>query len=127
MIWHNSKTTTMLFKMLGLERTFSMLSDGQSPKPRQLFVTKSPVLATRVEDYFARLLASLKAGQMSEAELRELAKSAPHGALNAPKSMIHKKDMRWKAGLPKRFSQLQEEHFPLFLTFDRVGLFDAIF
>ncbi|KAH6917678.1 hypothetical protein BKA70DRAFT_1556138 [Coprinopsis sp. MPI-PUGE-AT-0042] len=115
------KTTTMLFKMLGLERTFSMLGDERSAKPRQLFVTKSPVLATRVEDYFARLMASLKVGQMSESELRELAKNAPHGAFDAPKSMVHKKDMRWKVGLPTRFSLLQEHHFPLFLTFDRLA------
>ncbi|KAH6917647.1 hypothetical protein BKA70DRAFT_1418375 [Coprinopsis sp. MPI-PUGE-AT-0042] len=115
------KTTTMLFKMLGLERTFRSMDDSKDAKPRQLFVTHSPVLATRVEDYFARLLASLELGQKSEAELRDIAKRAPRGAFDAPKSMVHKKDMRWKAGLPARFSLLQEEHFPLFLTFDRLA------
>jgi hypothetical protein len=111
----------MLFKMLGLERTFLSLIDADVAKPRQLFVTKSPALAFHVEDDFAKLLASLHLGQKSEAELRDLASQAPRGVFGAPKSMLHKKDMLWKADLPTRFSLLQDCHFPLFLTFDRVS------
>ena len=53
-----SKTTTILFKMLGIQRAWEMHTSGM-PKPRQIFVTKSRVLATKAQEYFAKLLESL--------------------------------------------------------------------
>ena len=48
----------MLFKMLGIERAWESHRETM-PKPRQLFVTQSRVLAEKVEEYFAKLLESL--------------------------------------------------------------------
>ncbi|KAH6917677.1 hypothetical protein BKA70DRAFT_1178699 [Coprinopsis sp. MPI-PUGE-AT-0042] len=118
------KTTTMLFKMLGLERTFSslQLADVGAARPRQLFVTQSPVLAARVEDYFTKLLASLELGQKSESDLMKIAaERARRGTLDQSRSMVHKKDLNWKTNLPDKFSSLQDGHFPLFLTFEQLA------
>ncbi|KAG1793559.1 hypothetical protein EV424DRAFT_1354192 [Suillus variegatus] len=52
------KTTTMLFKILGIQRAWEM-SAVDMPKPRQIFVTKSRLLAMRAEEYFTKLLESL--------------------------------------------------------------------
>ncbi|KAJ2926890.1 hypothetical protein H1R20_g10212, partial [Candolleomyces eurysporus] len=113
------KTTTMLFKMLGIERAYTQQSVA---RPRQIFVTQSRVLATRVEDYFSKLLESLAAGEKSNEELKKMAarkklQREGDGALYDVDD-----DVMWKAGLPEKFSQLQDEHFPLFLTFERVRL-----
>ncbi len=45
------KTTTMLFKMLLVERTFQLM-ESDLPRPRQVFVTKSRMLAKKVQEYF---------------------------------------------------------------------------
>ena len=47
----------MLFKMLGIERAYAQKAGAGLAvvKPRQIFVTQSRVLATRVEEYFAKL------------------------------------------------------------------------
>ncbi|KAG2023676.1 hypothetical protein CC2G_001306 [Coprinopsis cinerea AmutBmut pab1-1] len=115
------KTTTMLFKMLGLERTFTtQIAHGES-KPRQLFVTKSRVLASKVEEYFMKLMASLQAGSKSDDELRDLALQAqvePTSPVDG--GLYHQDDdVRWQ--LPKKYSLLQDEHFPLFLTFEKLA------
>ncbi|TFK22052.1 hypothetical protein FA15DRAFT_758287 [Coprinopsis marcescibilis] len=116
------KTTTMLFKMLGLERTFSYFDDIGKPRPRQLFVTQSRVLADRVEDYFNKLMASLKLGGKTDSELAQVAANQKAAKESARKTLFHKNDnVFWKAMLPKKFSQLQDEHFPLFLTFDKLA------
>lgn len=110
----------MLFKMLGIERAFK-LKQGSMDKPRQIFVTQSRVLASKVEEYFSKLLDSLSTAGRSTQELVQLAKeqksqSGEHGLID-PDDDIH-----WQADLPSKFSLLKDEHFPLFLTFDRVSL-----
>lgn len=118
----NSKTTTMLFKMLGIENAWVMHSNKDMAKPRQLFVTQSRVLAGKVEEYFSKLMESLATATRSPKELAALAK----------KMQTHREDeglvdlddeVNWRNDLPDRFSHLQEKHFPLFITFDRVNIF----
>jgi hypothetical protein len=121
LIFVTRKTTTMLFKMLGIERAYAQQSEGSSiARPRQVFVTQSRVLATRVEEVFSKLMASLAATNKSIEELEELAKQQK--VQKAENSGLYdiNDDVTWKASLPKKFSLLQDEHFPLFLTFDRV-------
>jgi len=108
----------MLFKMLGIERAFK-LKQGSMDKPRQIFVTQSRVLASKVEEYFSKLLDSLSTAGRSTQELVQLAKerksqSGEHGLIDLDD------DIDWRADLPSKFSLLKDEHFPLFLTFDRV-------
>jgi hypothetical protein len=106
----------MLFKMLAIERAYAQQSKSLSiARPRQVFVTQSRVLATRVEEAFSKLMASLAATNKSQEGLKELAEQQKLSGLCDVDD-----DVTWKADLPEMFSSLKDEHFPLFLTFDRV-------
>ena len=109
------KTTTMLFKMLGVERTWKQYPD-MGPKPRQVFVTQSRVLATKVEKYFTKLMGSLEAATYSREHLRTMEKVADQRT-----RLVDQDDNDdWRPDLPDKFSELSEEHFPLFITYDLV-------
>ena len=88
-------------------------------KPRQLFVTKSPVLATKVEQYFLKLMESLSTASRSPQELKQMAINR----IKVEEDLIGEDDEEdWRNDLPKKFSLLEDEHFPLFITFDRVRI-----
>ncbi|KAG1889227.1 hypothetical protein F4604DRAFT_1950186 [Suillus subluteus] len=109
------KTTTMLFKILGIQRAWE-LSAVDMPKPRQIFVTKSRMLATKVEEYFTRLLESLAMAGYTLQEIAKLKAQRVEDDLidldDAPESQMN---------VPARYSQLEDKHFPLFVTFDRLA------
>ncbi|KAI6165391.1 hypothetical protein EDD17DRAFT_226022 [Pisolithus thermaeus] len=111
------KTTTMLFKMLGIQRAWQSHSeDSGMPQPRQIFVTKSHVLATKVEEYFVKLLESLS---LAGCTLEELAKLKSR---NVGRGLVDHDDvLDARSGIPPRYSELEDHHFPLFLTFDRLA------
>ena len=114
------KTTTMLFKMLGIQRTWQK-NHVMAPKPRQVFVTQSRVLVTKVEEYFAKLMSSLEAGGYSPEELRMVEKD-----VDQESDLVNQDDKKqWRSDLPERFSELLDEHFPLFITYDRVRTFTS--
>ena len=111
------KTTTMLFKMLGIQRIWEKYPD-MGPKPRQIFITQSRVLALKVEEYFAKLMSSLEAAACSPEELRTRQKDA-----DQDNDLMDQDDnQQWRSDLPERFSELLDEHFPLFITYDRVRI-----
>ncbi|GLB36677.1 putative uvrD-like helicase C-terminal domain [Lyophyllum shimeji] len=112
------KTTTMLFKMLWIERTYQLNSNDVA-KPRQIFVTKSRVLAGKVEEYFLKLLESLKTASQSPEELRKVIQARKAQAEEDNLVDIDDED-NWRSDLPVKFSELQDSHFPLFITFDRL-------
>ncbi|KAG2091484.1 uncharacterized protein F5147DRAFT_822994 [Suillus discolor] len=109
------KTTTMLFKILGIQRAWEM-SAVDMPKPRQIFVTKSRVLATKVEEYFTKLLESLALAGYTLEELAKMkAQSVQEGLVDLddlPDSQMN---------IPMKYSELEDKHFPLFVTFDRLS------
>ncbi|KIN94542.1 hypothetical protein M404DRAFT_380086 [Pisolithus tinctorius Marx 270] len=111
------KTTTMLFKMLGIQRAWQLQSESSGmPRPRQIFVTKSPVLANKVEEYFVKLLESLS---LAGYTLEELARLQPR---NMDLELVDTDDVPdAQSGIPQRYSELEDHHFPLFLTFDRLA------
>ncbi|KAG2048322.1 hypothetical protein BDR06DRAFT_962830, partial [Suillus hirtellus] len=113
--YSTSKTTTMLFKILGIQRAWEM-SAVDMPKPRQIFVTKSRVLATKVEEYFMKLLESLALAGYTLEELAKMkARSVQEGLVDLddlPESQMN---------IPMKYSELEDKHFPLFLTFDRLA------
>jgi hypothetical protein len=104
----------MLFKMLGIERTRRKL-DG--PKVRQVFVTQSRVLADRVEEYFNNLIQSCAVESQTVEELEWRASKRKEIEKNL---MELDEEDDSSSNLPSRFSQLEDKHFPLFLTFDKV-------
>lgn len=109
----------MLFKMLGIENASAMLSNTESPKPRQLFVTQSRVLAGKVEEYFAKLMEALATANHTPKELAKLAKKIQAHREEAG-LVDYEDDVNWRNDLPDRFSRLHDQHFPLFITFDKV-------
>ncbi|KIJ60092.1 hypothetical protein HYDPIDRAFT_32519 [Hydnomerulius pinastri MD-312] len=109
------KTTTMLFKMLGIQRAWELQSPAM-PKPRQIFVTKSRVLATKVEEYFRKLLESLALAGYTHEELKNLK------ARNIEAGLVDVDDIPDdQTGIPQRYSALEDRHFPLFITFDKLA------
>lgn len=113
----------MLFKMLGLERAYALQDESLAgaAKPRQVFVTQSRVLASRVEEYFSKLLESLATAKKSKEEIKRIADHKKQQEEESNLLYDVDDDVTWKAGLPEKFSLLEDEHFPLFLTFERVS------
>ncbi|KIK18633.1 hypothetical protein PISMIDRAFT_109068 [Pisolithus microcarpus 441] len=121
------KTTTMLFKMLGIQRAWQLHSEGfdtsrpDMPRPRQIFVTKSSMLANKVEEYFMKLLESLS---LAGCTLEELARL---NSRHVDRGLVDSDDAPdTQSGIPQRYSELEDHHFPLFLTFDRLARMIAV-
>ncbi|KAG8877563.1 hypothetical protein FRB98_006659 [Tulasnella sp. 332] len=107
------KTTTMLFKMLALERA----AEQSRTKVRQIFVTQSRVLAGRVEEYFKKLVLSSQPANKTAGA----AKGDANVAAKPQQELLDLDDeVDDDARLPSRWSELQDHHFPLFLTFDQL-------
>ena len=107
----------MLFKMLSIQRTWEQHRDI-GPKPRQVFITQSRVLASKVEDYFIKLMSAFEAAACSPEEPCMAEKNVEEDI-----EFIDQDDNeQWRSDLPERFSELSDEHFPLFITYDRVRI-----
>ncbi|KIY72674.1 hypothetical protein CYLTODRAFT_449643 [Cylindrobasidium torrendii FP15055 ss-10] len=112
------KTTTMLFKMLLVEQTHP---DDQ-PRPRQVFITKSHILAKKVQEYFNSLTESLSLASMTLPELKARVQVPEWDQFAEDEMLFELADDRsdTRQDLPGRFSELNDEHFPLFLTYDKL-------
>jgi hypothetical protein len=94
-----------------------MSSEG-SAYPRQVFVTKSRVLVGKVEQHFFKYFGSLAGGspEHQDAFKRIKDRNVDDGFL------INEDDNpEWRNDLPQRYSELEDQHFPLFITFDAVS------
>ncbi|KAH7884002.1 hypothetical protein F5I97DRAFT_1631620 [Phlebopus sp. FC_14] len=108
------KTTTMMFKMLGIQRAWETQGFGTS-KPRQIFVTKAKLLALKVEECFAKMLQSQALADYTIEELAKLkASSMVPGLFEVEDASDSSR------GLPQKYSELGDHHFPLFVTFDHL-------
>lgn len=109
----------MLFKMLLIERAYKL--HDEVPKPRQVFVTKSRILAQKVQEYFEKLAVTLDRTSMTAQQLKDASSVANDKADATPQALVANNDLGWRADLPRRFSELEDKHFPLFITFDEVS------
>ena len=92
-------------------------------KPRQVFVTKSPCLAANVEDYFKQLMSTFETITHPEAHTADARAEQETEPAEQEEELIGQEySTRWRSGLPERFSELTDEHFPLFVTYDKVQL-----
>ena len=96
----------MLFKILGIERAASIIEQ----RPRQLFVTRSHVLTSRVKNYFMKMKATYDTNTGY----------SPQTGFTEGDDHLGDVDDEEDKDLPQRFSELTDGHFPLFLTFDTV-------
>lgn len=111
----------MMFKMLGMENAWKMQASEDLPRVRQIFVTKSRILAGKVQEYFLNLLDSLDKGTKTLQELAVLAKEERLGEEDIDKIDPDDDDADWQNHLPTKFSELEDEHFPLFTTTDKAS------
>jgi hypothetical protein len=108
----------MLFRMLLVERSFQL--GGQlGPRPRQVFVTQSPVLARKVKEYFDMLMNSFSVAGLSQEDMLVKVKNGP---LIAPeRKLLGEEDRRdGYMNLPQKFSELQDKDFPVITTVEKV-------
>ncbi|KAF7306351.1 UvrD-like helicase ATP-binding domain-containing protein [Mycena indigotica] len=114
------KTTTMLYKMVLVEANYERSNEelntldepAPTSKPRQLFVTQSRILAEKVEEHYRKLSVGYQVLPSSKGS-----DSGNHiGDL-----MDADDDPSWRNDLPDRFSELKDEHFPLFLTYEKLS------
>ncbi|KAH9931245.1 uncharacterized protein B0H18DRAFT_929725 [Fomitopsis serialis] len=111
------KTTTMLYKMLGIEHSWRSC-DGALGRPRQLFVTQSRVLAEKVQEHFMGLHSSILTANKSAGELRAMASTKQ---MQQDQGLVNlDEELNFRGDLPRRYSELTEEHFPMFVTFDQL-------
>src|ERR1700761_2691861 len=102
------KTTVIVFKIFGIERAWQNRG-SVGPRPRQLFITKSQLLANKVEHDYVNLLFSLCAGpdtpQYVYERIRQW-KSHKRSDILDPDGADGTRD-----DLPEKFSELQDNHF----------------
>ena len=114
---HGRKTTVIVFKIFGIERAWQ--NQGcVGPRPRQMFITKSRLLAEKVERDYVSLLYSLSTGPDAPYVRERIQRwnSRRKKVIFNPDDTEGKRD-----DLPQRFSELRDSHFPLFLTLDTVS------
>lgn len=108
----------IIFKIFGIERAWQ--NQGRTgPRPRQLFITKSRLLAEKVERDYVNLLYSLSTGPDASLYARERIQrwnSRRKEVIFNPDDTEGKRD-----DLPEKFSELRDSDFPLFLTMDAVS------
>jgi hypothetical protein len=107
----------MLFKMLGVERVYNMFSEDLT-HPRQVFVTQSRVLVGKVEEHFFKYLESLNAGSSGHQNTFQRIRNCD---VDDEFFIDENDNEEWRSDLPQRYSELEDKHFPLFITFDAVS------
>ncbi|KIY69309.1 hypothetical protein CYLTODRAFT_489012 [Cylindrobasidium torrendii FP15055 ss-10] len=112
------KTTTMLFKMLLIERSHH-LSGQAFARPRQIFVTKSHVLAGKVMKYFKTLERALNSASQTIAQMEHSAGQEAGVIDGIDIGLVDAEDDN-RTDLPTKYSELEDRHFPLFLTYDKL-------
>jgi hypothetical protein len=103
--------------MLSVERAWEMSAQGLR-KPRQIFLTKSPLLAQKVGENYRKLAASFATASWTPEDIRHQATMPDE---DQALRMVHSDDItNFRSDLPTKFSAVRDEVFPLFLTFDKV-------
>ncbi|KIN93343.1 hypothetical protein M404DRAFT_515786 [Pisolithus tinctorius Marx 270] len=112
------KTTAMVFKILDIQKDWEQVPYVK--KPRQLFITRFPVLAAKVEEFFTGLVESLALAGRTRDELQNL-RSQTQSAEQQPRMIDPLNALNYRPGTPQKFSELSDHDFPLFITFDQLA------
>jgi hypothetical protein len=118
----------IVFKIFGIERAWQ--NQGCiGPRPRQLFITKSQLLAEKVEREYVSLLYSLSTGPDAPLYVHERIQRwnsrRKRGDSNPDDTESERDSIPDDTGgemedLPQKFSELRDSDFPLFLTMETV-------
>jgi hypothetical protein len=118
------KTTCCLFRLLATRRGAAAVheegasADGVSTPHRQLFVTKSVELLVRVRRFYDRM-ARAGAGEGGD-DLEEAIREAEGDDGYDDADLLDADERGALAGVPASFAALEDRHFPLFLTFEKL-------
>ena len=96
----------MMYKIILVERGWWTASWDLS-RPRQMFVTCSPMLSRRVQRTVSQILESFRLADMTQQELVDIWK-------RQARPVEHSRP------LPRKWSELEDDHFPLIISFDKV-------
>jgi hypothetical protein len=108
----------IVFKIFGIERAWQNRG-SVGPRPRQMFITKSQLLANKVEHDYVNLLFSLSSGPDTPKYVRE---RIQHWNERKRNNVLDPDEVEGtRDDLPEKFSELQDNHFPLFITVDSVS------
>ncbi|CAE6458140.1 unnamed protein product [Rhizoctonia solani] len=108
------KTTALVYKLRAIHL------QPQAPGIRQMVVTRSRVLAKHIEASFRSLIESTNIANKTPAELAIMAEQYKQQSDPALIEFDNELDLR--EDLPSRFSLLEDSHFPLFISFDKLCL-----
>ena len=115
------KTTTMIYKMLALERSWADRFQATMRKPRQLFVTQSEELVSQVKAYYDQRNPSLALAP------RASGSSVPNGCTSQIAKQVDQRESFLpahevsKSASPSRYGALRDEDFPMFLSYNEVS------
>ncbi|CAE6528478.1 unnamed protein product [Rhizoctonia solani] len=110
------KTTALIYKIRAVDQENIANED---PQPiRQIFVTRSRALAQHVEATYRGLTEFTNIASKSEDELKEMAKQSRENPNRALVEFDTEIDLR--NDLPPRYSELTQQNFPLFVSFDKL-------
>ncbi|KAH9924689.1 uncharacterized protein BXZ73DRAFT_50396 [Epithele typhae] len=111
------KTTVIVFKMLAMDKAWQDNAFGR--RPRQLFISQSKNLVDAVKGYYDKLRLSIEVGRMSKTALKEMASNREAvdqvERLNDLDEAVERDKNQ-----PRRYGELQESSFPLFMSFGRL-------
>ncbi|RPD59343.1 hypothetical protein L226DRAFT_495257 [Lentinus tigrinus ALCF2SS1-7] len=114
------KTTTMVYKMISLERSWADRFQLTMRKPRQLFVTQSPELVLKVKEYYDNRSPSLALASHTPGSPGT---AAPETAEQAKQSFLGADEVVLNSA---RYGELKDEDFPMFVTYHQLcGLLEA--
>ncbi len=99
-----------MYKMLSIESAWRQYFEVVETKPRQMFVTRSQMLADKVQEAFRKVCTN------HGGEVMTLDRGTNRNIFP-----IQDDNIEWSL-MPEKFRDLKEEHFPLFISFDRVCL-----
>ncbi|RHZ88684.1 hypothetical protein Glove_21g290 [Diversispora epigaea] len=121
------KTTSIMFRQISsyrinqLGKTSSLSGYCENFHKRQIFITVSYNLCRRVEKYFYGLLEAAKLARKTAAEYNEYVRKREESDDIEEKDEILEEDEEEKelSKIPDSFRQLDDNHFPLFITYKK--------
>ncbi|CCO36370.1 TPR and ankyrin repeat-containing protein 1 AltName: Full=Lupus brain antigen 1 homolog [Rhizoctonia solani AG-1 IB] len=110
------KTTALIYKMRA-NAQLGARSDELRPT-RQLFVTRSKVLTQHIARNYQGLIDSSDIANKSTQELEAMRQE--NQKYQSRELVEYDNTVDLRVDLPRRFSELKDKHFPLFVSFDKL-------
>ena len=112
----------MLFKILAVEVNYKMKPNMFSTRPRQLFITQSRVLAGRIKEFYDNLSRPFRSNDEKHSlDVDELVEDDDSPTrIHGDAVFLSGDSACLPTDLPNKISQLEDRHFPLFLSYDQV-------